>query len=585
MPIEDIDFLKQNSIKQTYIFLVNSADRDRYAYPTPSEYVVDFTAPFNNVVGLQVLHASIPRTMYNIDARNNKVRFMIHVSGMSDDEVSTAEYHDAYVPVGDYTIQSLLVELNKILTTTVFGTGNQFSEPKIPPDQASITVETTTNPPDIQSLLRFRCPYPFCFDMKGSTIAEALGFDLFVDSNEANAPLLERRFQPPLATLPNPKLYHSVDAPPSVALGAESIVFDGPRGVVRKVALGDATRVAQQFTITTPAYLTKIFAALTTNDGAIRADSVVTYEIYSDASGKPGTAIPILNTVNGTPITGRIPVSFVDGGLSDQADPIATFLMPGTYWLVMSQTSSASPVEAYFNDVPSNLRKGTFSIWRGNDWESQDTPEGIHFELCVRLIAQDEYHVLTAPGIFSLIGERYVVLRCREIEENSFRSLAYGKYCLGLAKFQLGIIGYSESRLDFSSIPLREFHPIGKLSRLTFRFETASGELYDFKGINHDITIAVHYYEPVQKQKFEASILNPNYSGNVLQYYSQRDALLHGTYNSDHDEEEDADDDSENDFADYREQEARHLPENVRRLDLEALHHFREEDLEETDED
>ncbi len=70
MPIEDVDYLKQNSQKQSYIFLVNSKDRDKGSYPTPSEYVVDFSQPFTNVIGLNVLDASIPRTMYNIDVYN-----------------------------------------------------------------------------------------------------------------------------------------------------------------------------------------------------------------------------------------------------------------------------------------------------------------------------------------------------------------------------------------------------------------------------------------------------------------------------------------------------------------------------------
>ena len=52
MPIEDVDYLKQNSQKQSYIFLVNSKDRNKEAYPTPSEYVVDFSQLFYNVIGL-----------------------------------------------------------------------------------------------------------------------------------------------------------------------------------------------------------------------------------------------------------------------------------------------------------------------------------------------------------------------------------------------------------------------------------------------------------------------------------------------------------------------------------------------------
>ena len=567
MPIEDVEFLRNNSIKQTYIFLINSADRNRLAYPTPSEYVVDFTAPFKNVVGLQVLNASIPRTMYNVDVRNNMIAFLIHDDSMPIASIqSPGSYKIVYLTPGDYSIQTLLVELNRVLRMHL---NNDVTKTEV-----AITVETTTNSPEVQSLLRFTCPHAFCFDMLASTVAEALGFDLFVDTNESSKAALERRFEPLPLHPTNHKFYHSVDLPSNVQLGKERTVFDGPRGVVRKLSL--VAKVAQGFTLQAPGYLTKVFAALTTSDGTVRNSSVAKWEVFRDQNGIPGGAVLA---------SGLIPVSFVDGGLSDQDAPVSVKVDAGSYWFVMSLVDPGSDVFVYFNDVPSNQRSGDMVVWNGTSWVSQDTSTGVHFEMCARIVVQDNYHSLTAPGIYSLIGERYVVLRCPEIEENSFRSLAYGKHCLGLAKFQLGVVGYSESRLDFSSIPLREFHPIGKLSRLSLRFVTASGDLYDFKGINHDITFAIHYYEVTQKQSFTQSILNPNYSGNVLQYLSTRDDPEYDSDDQDYDYGHDT-------LNEYRMQEARHLPENVRRLDLEALRELRlteddegEEGYEYTDED
>jgi hypothetical protein len=566
MPIEDVAFLKENSIKQSYIFLVNSADRDRLAYPTPSEYVVEFTTPFQNVVGMQILHASIPRTMYNVDVRNNTIAFRIY-DGAQD--VTTLHDSGAYVKrdltPGDYTIQALLVELQRVLRMPVNNDPNR--------EESAISVSTTTNSPEVQSILRFTCPHAFVFDMRASTIAETLGFDLYVDAAEAQKPLLQRRFDPkPIPSQeskPNYKIFHSVDAPANVALGEERTVFDGPRGVVRRLPL--TSPVAQQFTLEAPGHLTQVFAALTTGDGTVRPGSVARWQVFRDGGNQPqGDALA----------SGLIPVSFVDGALSDQDAPVAAPLGAGTYWLVLSRPSpdTGDDVFVFFNDVPINLRAGDLRVRAGAEWVLQDTDTGVHFEMSARIVVRDEYHTLVAPGMYSLIGERFVVLRCPEIEENSFRSLAYGRHFLGLAKFQLGVVGYSESRLDFSSIPLREFHPIGKLSRLTLRFVTASGDLYDFKGINHDITIAIHYYEVVQKNAFTRSILNPNYSGNVMQYISQRDAP---EYDSDELDEEYGRDT----FREFRAAEARHLPENVRRLDLEAVRQLRltEEDVEEAE--
>lgn len=79
MPIEDVDYLK-NSQKQSYLFLVNSKDRNKETYPTPTEYVVEFSQPFTNVIGLNIMDASIPRTMYNIDVYNNKIYYFVYSS-------------------------------------------------------------------------------------------------------------------------------------------------------------------------------------------------------------------------------------------------------------------------------------------------------------------------------------------------------------------------------------------------------------------------------------------------------------------------------------------------------------------------
>jgi hypothetical protein len=565
MPIEDVDYLKQHSKKESYIFLVDSGDRNRVSHPTPSEYVVEFTTPFQNVIGLEVLDASIPRTMYNIDVRNNSLSFLIHDPMLETSNVlDRSRYQTVSIDPGDYTIQTLLPALNGSLHMELNGVGRGGID-------ARIYAEPVTNPPEVQSVLKFRSAYPFAIDMEASTIAEALGFDVHVDPREAQRPSLQQRYTS-FVDSNNYKLYHSVDLPPSVegALGAETVVFDGPRGVVRRLPLSPTQRVAQQFRVDAPGYLTQVFVALTTGDGTIRTTSEVTWELYEDANDIPDTRIPLVNR-DGGPMVGTIPISFTDGALSDVATMSFVSLEPGLYWIVLQ--SNEPDVYVYFNDVPTNRFQGECKTSTGinGDWQSVDTNE-VHFEVSMRVILQDAYHYLTAPGIYNLVGERYVVLRCPEIEENSFRSLAYSKHTLGLAKFRLGVVGYSENRVDFK-VPAREFHPIGKLPKMTLRFETAGGQLYDFKGVNHSITFAIHYYEPIQTEQFQQSILNPNYQGNVLAYMYHQDEQEQESDDQDYDYNRD-------DLREYRLNEGRHLPENARRWDLDALYHMRLPDSE-----
>jgi hypothetical protein len=109
-------------------------------------------------------------------------------------------------------------------------------------------------------------------------------------------------------------------------------------------------------------------------------------------------------------------------------------------------------------------------------------------------------------------------MRSPEIEEHAFGSMAYTNNNLGIAKFRTNSLGFNDEKLYITKIPIREFHPIGKLSKLTLKFETADKNLYDFKGVNHNITLAVYYYEPKFKHLNFNSILNPNYTNNFNNY-------------------------------------------------------------------
>jgi len=232
-------------------------------------------------------------------------------------------------------------------------------------------------------------------------------------------------------------------------------------------------------------------------------------------------------------------------------------------------------MQIYYNDVIQNQNANNLTNTypganpmlisgdNGTTWTSlDDTVNGIYFQASIIVTTQEDYNVLVAPGVYNLLGEKYITLRCPEIEQNSFRYLAYSKYFMGLAKFKLDTVGYNSEIIDYNDTLNREFHPIGKLSRLSLRFETSAGNIYDFKGVNHNITFAIYYYEPVQKERFQNSILNPNYQGNFVNYmYRQQ-------------EQEEESDDQEFDYdrdnlENYKEMENRYNPENIQRIDNE----------------
>jgi len=164
-------------------------------------------------------------------------------------------------------------------------------------------------------------------------------------------------------------------------------------------------------------------------------------------------------------------------------------------------------------------------------------------------VSSENKYIITSPGIVYFIGNKYIIMRCPEIEEHLYRSLSYSKNTLGLAKFRVDSIGINSEKLTITKIPVREFHPIGKLSRMTLRFETNKGRLYDFKGLNHNIIFAIFYYEPVQKNIPKHSILNPEYKMNYLDYLYKQEEIEGDSDSGDGDGGEDF---SRDDIDDYK---------------------------------
>ena len=159
-----------------------------------------------------------------------------------------------------------------------------------------------------------------------------------------------------------------------------------------------------------------------------------------------------------------------------------------------------------------------------------------------------DIYKIVSPGIVYFIGNKYIVMKCPEIEEHLYGSLSYSKYTLGLAKFRVDNVGINSERLSITKLPVREFHPIGKLAKMSLRFETNKGTLYDFKGVNHNIVFAIYYYEPIQKKFPEGSLLNPEYKMNYIDYqYNQEE--LEG------DSDDDEEDFSRDNIMDYKKKE------------------------------
>lgn len=132
----------------------------------------------------------------------------------------------------------------------------------------------------------------------------------------------------------------------------------------------------------------------------------------------------------------------------------------------------------------------------------------------VNSVLYDVQFKIVPPGIINMVTENYVILRCPEIENHSRGSYDANDVSPGLALFTIDVkSGYAANKNEFFSVKYKEFHPIGKLSRMHFRFERKSDKrLYDFKGIDLHFILSLKFLaaQKLNERELEYS-LNPNY--------------------------------------------------------------------------
>jgi hypothetical protein len=175
---------------------------------------------------------------------------------------------------------------------------------------------------------------------------------------------------------------------------------------------------------------------------------------------------------------------------------------------------------------------------------------GIPSRVCTRLLdsVSGAYkNILMSRGVVNLAGPRFITLRCPEIEEHICSTGKYSKYSTGLGVFKLASANaLAHLRFDFVSLVRKPFHPIGRISRLTLRFELPDGTLYDFKGVNHQILMTLKYYVPSDDSKRINSSQHPNIRSELNPDYDP-DFLRFMIRNVDDDDGDDGDDDDDGD--------------------------------------
>lgn len=386
--------------------------------------------------------------------------------------VTGLEMLDATVPRTEYTVEntmnSFAYSVDGGAVNTVSITPGDYNLLELSTEISSamkfgLVCEPESAPYTRTSRTRFYCANPFVLDMSVSnSIRNVLGFSGTRKS-----------------------------FPSSYSGESTKIAFNGPFPGFQTTRANSTTTLRQAFVPSVSGRLTSIVVHATAGSSSIDV-SVVDAEgtSYGSGSVSPGTSDEIS----------------IDGGGN---------LVAGTTYYVAMDSGGA---EIYINEPPDAVTPVQFSIDNGESWE--DIGEAL--AACVEVQVAVGRHEIVSPGLVDLTGERYVLIRCPDVETLMHRERAYEQYHAGLGMVKLGAMGYREQRFDFVSLPsVRITNPIGKVSSLTFRLEKSDGSLYDARGVNHVLVLKITYYANLIKgpmAKEENTQLNPKYTPQIHEY-------------------------------------------------------------------
>jgi hypothetical protein len=482
--IDDVDYLLENNEKDSMVLYIDSSLRNKLYYPNANEYTIQFEQPFKNVYGFEVIDGAIPNTMYNIDVYNNKINFTTIIkSGTTISSTNTYnEFNEIFtcktlISMFNSEIENYIIVGYKDNLETIV---NETTDPGINRNYAIFYKDQLTNISIGRKYSQIEKEYYF-FKYKNVEYAVIRS----IDNEELINILKEQEFS--FDPLTGVIIYYRIIFVDSVTYakaklsGAYIVTINNYR---KELALGNYDILS------------------ITND---LSDIMNTYFIDVEPTTSPPKK------------EGKIMMSSRN-----------YFLLNASIGGILE--SMGFDTRPSFSETSSNFKSwvigDNFMVYGG---------------VIDTTLSSLSYKIIS-PGLINLLGERFCILRIKELEDHLFGSYSYMSFTPGIGMFKMtaGAGGVTNLRFDYTNLVRKPFHPIGKLDRLSLKFETAKGHLYDFKGVNHQLMFIIKFFVPSKKEKFTKSILNPNYDPNIMKYLSNNRTIQ---YKEDSDDEEDFDND------------------------------------------
>lgn len=475
--IEDVEYLLENCEKDSIPFFVDSSRRNKIYHPTPSEYQVSFPMPFRLVTGFDILDATIPTTMYNVDLYNDTISLSV-----------LRKYTRASADISEYEY------FRELSQSTIFST---IFEEKVPNNRLIIVYPEDMDPQVIADELRLDNDYP-----------GALGYTQFIATRETmqNIPFaIYISNEDPMVyyiDYDNRKygIYRSPANQPIID------ILEDKNYHINRDETGAFHIIYFKFYRSTTSIIDNLIENLEGPEQGLKVISRITNYYQTIERGNYDITLFRQYLYEqwknvGIKVEATTAVDRKQGKLKFSSEELVIF----------NGNKSTVRTNLGFETLPRNDESDLYSYVNVRD--------NLYVFVSNQRDAITNNWVLYPPGLCNLLGERYVILRCKEIEDHLLGSYAYMNYTPGIGMFKLAAVNdITNLRFDFVSLIRKPFHPIGKVSKLTFRFETANGLLYDFKGVNHQILFMMKMLVPAQKMKFERSVLNPNYDPDFVRY-------------------------------------------------------------------
>lgn len=528
MPIEDIDYLFDNAAQDSHVIYVDSNKRDRKLYPKANSMSIRFSHPLKNVYGLDILDASVPSAMFNIDYDTNDIYYFTSPNGSDYGALERIIREIGETP-GMHSILNYQAPIDEVaedsITNNVYNL--EFVEGSSFPDDV-FGGKTTLHPFVLDDPLL--TPTPRVDLTRLLAVDDA--FDGWLSSDTQTSKYLEITKVP----MPDVVLYDQ----PSLGNSASMFRLDVDN---------------QQYHVDLADPVGKMFAEFVLCFNAKYGSRSVPDHLYNRYNHPKRIRAFSVQNVSGSTYKWNY---YVVTALSQAAASVAqpnlsiwhTRVRPGNYEVnglleVLDQmlgvagigidpecknTIQLYPHVRLVSDRPFvlNMETSSLSDVLGFDEYPVTTENPKYTAIALRAhpqlfgskVANDGKFFVAGPGLINLVNLRYTVLRCDELEDHMYGSYTFGSFTPGIGLFRFfDVNSQNHQRQDYVNFEKRPFHPIGKLDKLTLQFVLPDGKtLYDFKGLNYFLVLSIRYYVPHQTQKIERSILNPNYDRNFQTY-------------------------------------------------------------------